>query len=170
LSPYAQQVGHLRSGLNTDSFRRSLHAAGIRLAPDPRRSSWGQQETTSRDGFFTVDSFQGNQAEIIAVSLVRNNTQLSGQGLGFLVEPTRMNVLLSRAEQLLILVGSWDFFRAQVSHVPRASEEFHDLQHLATVLDRLECWFAEGRAVRIEADLAGLPGSSPVNSLADGAR
>jgi serine/threonine protein kinase len=170
LSPYAQQVGHLRAGLNTDSFRRSLHTSGIRLAPDPRRSRWGQQETTSRDGFFTVDSFQGNQAEIIAVSLVRNNTQLAGQGLGFLVEPTRMNVLLSRAEQLLILVGSWDFFRAQVSHVSRAGEEFSPLQHLAVVLDRLASWFSEGRAVRIEADLTGLPAAYSASSLAGGAR
>ncbi|WP_194911130.1 AAA domain-containing protein [Catenulispora rubra] len=53
----------------------------------------------SRNGFFTVDSFQGNQAEIIAVSLVRNNTRLSGDGLGFLVESPRMNVLLSHAER-----------------------------------------------------------------------
>jgi hypothetical protein len=110
----------------------------------------------TRDGFFTVDSFQGNQAEIIAVSMVRNNTELAGKGLGFLVDGSRMNVLLSRAERLLVLIGSWEFFRSQVSHVSRDKNEPSELQHLAVVLDRLEVWFAEGKAVRIAADLSGL--------------
>lgn len=156
LSPYAQQVGYLRNQLDRGDFRQALADRRLRLALDPRRS----ERERARDGFFTVDSFQGNQAEIIAVSLVRNNTQLPGKGLGFLVEAPRMNVLISRAERLLVLVGSWDFFTRQVSHVPRAKDMPDNLQHLAVVMDRLQAWFAEGRAVRIDADLSGFRGDA----------
>jgi hypothetical protein len=155
LSPYAQQVGYLRDQLNSADFQHMLRANGIRFAPDPRRPDM-DGGNRARDGFFTVDSFQGNQAEIIAVSMVRNNTELAGKGLGFLVDGSRMNVLLSRAERLLVLIGSWEFFRSQVSHVSRDKNEPSELQHLAVVLDRLEAWFAEGKAVRIAADLSGL--------------
>jgi serine/threonine protein kinase len=152
LSPYAQQVGCLRDHLDSAEFRHQLHSEGIRLAPDPRRPIGERGE----NGFFTVDSFQGNQAEIIAVSLVRNNTQVAGKGLGFLIEGSRMNVLLSRAERLLVLVGSWQFFRNQVSHVSRDEKIDDPLRHLAVVMDRLEKWFAEGKAIRLPADLTGL--------------
>ena len=81
-----------------------------------------------------------------------------------------MNVLLSRAEQLLILVGSWEFFRDQVSHVSRDKEEFSPLRHLAVVIDRLGNWFAEGRAIRIKADLTGLPDVPHAHFQAGGMR
>ncbi|MEU0249574.1 AAA domain-containing protein [Streptomyces sp. NPDC006235] len=152
LSPYAQQVGHLRKQLNTPELRETLAAAGLVLTPDPRRS-WSDPAEERQDGFFTVDSFQGNQSKIIAVSLVRNNTKLPEKGLGFLKEAPRMNVLISRAELLLVLVGSWEFFRNQVAHVSRKKEEDDPLRHLAVAVDQLDKWFIEGRAVRIPADL-----------------
>jgi superfamily I DNA and/or RNA helicase len=159
LSPYAQQVGYLKEKLNTDAIRQKLSKSGLRFAKDPRGGP-----RTGRDGFFTVDSFQGNQAEIIVVSLVRNNTKPSGSGLGFLAEAQRLNVLFSRAERLLVLAGSWDFFQSQVEHVSRNPEQASPTQHLAFVLDRLETWFADGTALRITMDPAlldptGQPGT-----------
>ncbi|MGV9292788.1 AAA domain-containing protein [Amycolatopsis sp. NPDC003676] len=147
LSPYAQQVGYLKEKLDTDVLRQALSESGLRFAKDPRGGP-----RTGRDGFFTVDSFQGNQAEIIVVSLVRNNAKPSGSGLGFLDEARRLNVLFSRAERLLVLAGSWDFFRFQVEHVSRNPEQPSRTQHLAFALDRLQTWFADGTALRITAD------------------
>ncbi|MGH9057462.1 MAG: hypothetical protein ACRDYY_16635 [Acidimicrobiales bacterium] len=63
----------------------------------------------------------------MAVSLVRNNTKPKEEGLGFLDRP-RMNVLLSRAERLLVLLGSWDFFVDQVSLIDR-DDASHKLLH-----------------------------------------
>lgn len=51
----------------------------------------------------TVDNFQGEEARIIIASLVRSNA--AGK-IGFLYEPQRVNVLLSRARDALILVGN----------------------------------------------------------------
>ncbi|MFE3125231.1 AAA domain-containing protein [Streptomyces hydrogenans] len=160
LSPYAQQVVILGDLLRRPEMRTALQKNGIVLAPDPRNA--GDTSATaqggagkSKEGVFTVDSFQGNQSEIVAVSLVRNNTREPGQGLGFLKAASRMNVLISRAEQLLVLVGSWDFFRTQVANVPRDERQHDELRHVAVLVDRLETMFTEGRAVRITADLSG---------------
>ncbi|CAB4484431.1 unnamed protein product [Rhizophagus irregularis] len=55
----------------------------------------------------TVDNFQGEEANIIIVSLVRNFTQ-SGrhESIGFLKSPNRSNVLLSRARKGMYLIGN----------------------------------------------------------------
>lgn len=51
----------------------------------------------------TVDSFQGQQARVLILSLVRNNDK----GLqGFLIDQSRINVALSRAQDRLVVIGS----------------------------------------------------------------
>lgn len=51
----------------------------------------------------TVDAYQGQENSIIILSLVRNNPE--GKQ-GFLVEPPRINVALSRAQERLVVIGS----------------------------------------------------------------
>ncbi len=58
---------------------------------------------------YTSDSFQGGEADLVAASLVRNNTQVGRRALGHVRSPQRMNVLLSRARQKLILATSLGF-------------------------------------------------------------
>jgi len=50
----------------------------------------------------TVDSFQGREQEVVVVDLVRSNDR--GE-VGFLAETRRMNVALTRARRLLLVVG-----------------------------------------------------------------
>lgn len=138
LSPYSQQVRLLRRTLETIPPPGGMELIN---STGPGRSSWQNQWA------HTVDSFQGNQADVIVVSLVRNNDRLA---LGFLDEPSRLNVLLSRAEQLLVLVGSWDFFLNQVSTV-RIENEMDSLWFLKKAVTVLEENFNTGRAVRIHA-------------------
>jgi hypothetical protein len=69
------------------------------------------------DGFCgTVDSSQGSEADLVIVSLVRNNARTGVPALGFLRDPRRMNVLLSRARQQLVVVGSLEFLRESSRH------------------------------------------------------
>ncbi|KAF9649274.1 hypothetical protein BDM02DRAFT_3095010, partial [Thelephora ganbajun] len=52
------------------------------------------------DRCFNVDSFQGNEADNIIISLVRS------RGLGFLDNERRMNVMLSRCRQSMLICSS----------------------------------------------------------------
>lgn len=57
----------------------------------------------------TVDNFQGEEAAVVLVSLVRSN---DSNAIGFLREPQRINVLLSRAREGLVLFGNAACLRA----------------------------------------------------------
>lgn len=57
----------------------------------------------------TVDKFQGMEMDVILLSMVRNNQEKSGD-IGFANDYRRLNVALSRARELLVLVGSSDMF------------------------------------------------------------
>ena len=64
----------------------------------------------------TVDKFQGMERNIIVVSTVRSNKAIHGTNIidnksaGFADSPERLNVALSRARRLLIVIGNKDFF------------------------------------------------------------
>ena len=104
LSPYSQQVERLRSRIADGLSGPLANLANFSAA------------TPSGEFAHTVDSFQGSEADVVVVSLVRNNDH-SGlrNALGFLADPRRMNVLLSRARWQLILVGSTGFLREVVT-------------------------------------------------------
>jgi hypothetical protein len=54
-----------------------------------------------------VDNFQGEEAKIIIVSLVRSNKE---KKVGFLKTTNRINVLLSRAQHGMFLIGNADTY------------------------------------------------------------
>jgi AAA domain len=55
----------------------------------------------------TVDNFQGEEAKVIIVSLVRSNME---KRVGFLRTTNRINVLLSRAQHGMYLIGNSDTY------------------------------------------------------------
>lgn len=81
ISFYAAQVKKIRERLNSVLVNNHLN-----LATD------------------SVDRFQGKESGIVIVSTVRTN------GLGFTKTPERLNVALSRARRLLIIVGNSNFY------------------------------------------------------------
>lgn len=84
ISPYRAQVQYLRTLLRTDDYLRPLRKA-ITIN--------------------TIDSFQGQERDIILVSLVRANET---GNIGFLADLRRINVALTRARSVLILLGNSD--------------------------------------------------------------
>jgi superfamily I DNA and/or RNA helicase len=84
-----------------------------------------------REHVFTVDSFQGHEADLVILSLVRNNPLGSPRNAwGFIISPERLNVMFSRMRRHLVVVGC-------ASHV-RAHSDHEDMKHFASVLNYIE--------------------------------
>ena len=81
IAPYKQQTEYLSQQLEEQSyFKESPHRFSVR----------------------TVDGFQGQERDIICISLVRSND--NGE-IGFLSDTRRMNVALTRAKRKLLVFG-----------------------------------------------------------------
>lgn len=63
----------------------------------------------------SVDKFQGMEMDIIILSFVRNHGHPGGD-IGFAKDYRRLNVALSRAKELLIIVGSAEMFTTRPKH------------------------------------------------------
>jgi superfamily I DNA and/or RNA helicase len=83
IAPYRAQINYLKDAIEDSAVLNDLLLQ--------RRLSVG-----------TVDSFQGQERDIIAISLTRSNPQ--GE-IGFLSDIRRMNVGMTRARRKLLLVG-----------------------------------------------------------------
>ncbi|HRG52930.1 MAG TPA: AAA domain-containing protein [Bacteroidia bacterium] len=81
ISPYKEQVQYLTQLISTDE---ELKPYASQLAVK------------------TVDGFQGQEKDIIYISLVRSNEKME---IGFLNDIRRMNVALTRAKKKLIVIG-----------------------------------------------------------------
>jgi len=108
ISAYASQVAQLRRALRPDDGRWTHLSLDVHA----------------------VDSFQGQERDVIFYSVTRSNS--SGQ-IGFLRSPERLNVALSRGRDALVLVGDLAFcdrvrseqnpFRPVVDHLRRHHNE-----------------------------------------------
>lgn len=81
ISPYRQQIHLLKEQM--------LHSPALQLYKE-------------RITINTIDSFQGQERDIIYISLTRSN---SDSRIGFLSEIRRMNVAMTRARKKLIVIG-----------------------------------------------------------------
>ncbi|MCZ2258206.1 DEAD/DEAH box helicase [Sporosarcina sp. G11-34] len=63
----------------------------------------------------SVDKFQGMEMDVIILSFVRNHKDKGGD-IGFARDYRRLNVALSRARELLIIVGSSEMFTMRTKH------------------------------------------------------
>ena len=104
ISPYRAQVQHLRR-----LIRQSAYFKPYRNLIDVN----------------TVDGFQGQERDIIVISLVRSNDD--GQ-IGFLRDLRRMNVAITRARMKLIILGDV----STLTQHPFYRKLYHHIQSLAT--------------------------------------
>ncbi len=89
LSPYREQVNYLEQLIRDDATLAPL------LLP---RSI----EARSGLAINTIDGFQGQERDVIYISLVRSNER---HEIGFLSDYRRMNVAMTRARMLLVVIG-----------------------------------------------------------------
>ncbi|WP_233342952.1 AAA domain-containing protein [Burkholderia cepacia] len=125
LSPYREQVKRLKNHIATERGNRLAHLDGFRF-------EGGADSPTG-----TVDSFQGSEADVVVVSLVRNNHHGGVRGLGFLADPRRMNVLLSRAKWKLVLIGSVEFLESRLGQPLPPGQSLDFLRRMLETVEQL---------------------------------
>ncbi len=107
ISPYKQQVNYMRDAIQNDEILQNIPEIKVN----------------------TIDGFQGQECDIIYISLVRSNEQ---GDIGFLNDYRRMNVALTRAKFKLIVIGDTGtlgnhaFYQTFLDYV-----ELHDAYHSA---------------------------------------
>ncbi|CAO3568680.1 unnamed protein product [Mortierella alpina] len=85
----------------------------------------------------TIDNYQGEEAKIVIISLVRNdagegNSGYSGR-IGFLKSPNRTNVLLSRAQHGMFLLGNASLMRQEKNGIwPKIMDELGHFHRVGT--------------------------------------
>jgi hypothetical protein len=89
LAMYQGQVAALRTAVRDTPGAATTGLAGVRVK--------------------TVDNFQGEEARVVILSLVRSNPE---GNIGFVKEPSRLCVALSRAKHGMYVLGNVDLFRA----------------------------------------------------------
>jgi len=82
ISPYKEQVQYITNKIDEDDFFKTYR---------------------SQIAIKTVDGFQGQERDVIYISLVRSNE--NGE-IGFLNDTRRMNVALTRAKKKLVVIGN----------------------------------------------------------------
>ncbi len=99
ISPYGEQVRLLRR----------------EIADESQMKDWDIQVDT-------IDGFQGQEKEVICISLVRSN---SANEIGFLKDERRLNVAMTRAMKKLVIIGDFStlsthkLFEDLVEHVEK---------------------------------------------------
>ncbi|KAF9975513.1 hypothetical protein BGZ73_000817 [Actinomortierella ambigua] len=115
LTPYLGQLSRLKDRLS-DIFQLAIDERDQELLDtlddnDPTTDGPAKDLPASRSlTLRTIDNYQGEEADIIIISLVRSNTREDQGGssstIGFLKSPNRTNVLLSRARHGMYLIGN----------------------------------------------------------------
>jgi len=143
LTPYLGQLQKLRQALKKDNdpvlndldsheliraglineAEAQLTKKSVRLATIGEYSSW---LCFYSDMNKSSDNYQGEECDIVVVSLTRSNLK---SDIGFMFSPERLNVLLSRSRNGLILIGNMNTFRNARKGKERWSRLLNILSH-----------------------------------------
>ena len=124
LTPYTGQLQKLRTKMRSDfeivlsdrdeetlardGFNEETAATEEdQTSPGNRRQPLEKKKLSEFLRIATVDNFQGEESKIIIISLVRSNKE---KKVGFLKTTNRINVLLSRAQHGMYLIGNTDTY------------------------------------------------------------
>ncbi|KAL8876961.1 MAG: hypothetical protein Q9198_004932 [Flavoplaca austrocitrina] len=115
LTPYLGQLHLLRRDLGrmyevvlTDRDMDDLEKAGLDANQELQVEASSPRQTSKSSALkalkvATIDNFQGEEAKVVIISLVRSNAQ---NKCGFLKTSNRINVLLSRAQHGMYIIGN----------------------------------------------------------------
>tara|TARA_B110000114_G_C14811125_1_gene284746 strand:+ start:65 stop:454 length:390 start_codon:yes stop_codon:yes gene_type:complete len=80
--------------------------------PASKKTALGEQAKIG-----SVDKFQGQEAPVVILSMCASDASESPRGMDFLLDKNRLNVAISRAQSLAIVVGNPNLSQTQVNRV-----------------------------------------------------
>ncbi|KAI4274065.1 MAG: hypothetical protein L6R38_006184 [Xanthoria sp. 2 TBL-2021] len=107
LTPYLGQLRLLQEVLSSenDPVLNDLDTADlVRAGLVPPSTN---QQSRRKLRLACIDNYQGEESDIVIVTLTRSNTNCD---IGFMIAPERLNVLLSRARDALLIIGNSETF------------------------------------------------------------
>ncbi|KAF8553242.1 P-loop containing nucleoside triphosphate hydrolase protein [Imleria badia] len=109
LTPYLGQLRQLRDALKWDNdlILNDLDSLDLARAGISTSAPFESRAKKGRIHLATIDNYQGEESDIVVASLTRSN---QFNAIGFMDSPERLNVLLSRARDGLILIGNSQTF------------------------------------------------------------
>lgn len=103
LNSYAEEIAtHLSEEFFPTVAIISPYREQIKILKDQLQNSPGLQKHAAKISVNTIDSFQGQERDIVYISMTRSNSEGS---IGFLADVRRMNVAMTRARKKLVIVG-----------------------------------------------------------------
>lgn len=107
ITMYGEQIRTIQNALRAEKFKAMYVNFNI------------------RGDIATVDNFQGKEKDIVIVNLVRSfNKDFKSSGYGeFITKFNRINVAISRARNMLIMIGNPDFYKDISINVPDIGSE-----------------------------------------------
>ncbi|RYP53611.1 hypothetical protein DL768_001475 [Monosporascus sp. mg162] len=125
LTPYTRQLRKMRAAMETEFEVFLSDRDEEELVHDGLETEVNGFEDRRSGGIrlSTVDNFQGEEAKIVIISLVRSNLQ---RKVGFLSTENRVNVLLSRAQHGMYIIGNAETY----ANVPIWVNVRHQLEEM----------------------------------------
>ncbi|KAJ2919476.1 hypothetical protein MD484_g928, partial [Candolleomyces efflorescens] len=108
LTPYLGQLHRLRDALKKDNDPLLGDLDSYDLVRAGLLSPAAARENKRPIRLSTIDNYQGEESDIVIISLTRSNER---GDIGFMYSPERLNVLLSRARNGLIMIGDSSTFK-----------------------------------------------------------
>lgn len=150
LAPYTGQVSKLRKLLNeeyeivlNDRDAEALEKDGLVEDTEIKKPALAKKSLSTLLRLATVDNFQGEEAKVVIISLVRSNDQ---QKVGFLKSTNRINVALSRAKHGMYLIGNSETY----SGTPMWAKIIAMLRMNENIKDHIELCCPRHNDARIE--------------------
>ncbi|KAL8995168.1 MAG: hypothetical protein Q9169_005053 [Polycauliona sp. 2 TL-2023] len=144
LTPYLGQLRLLQEVLSADNDPVLNELDAAELAKAGLTPLTTNQKPRRKLRLASIDNYQGEESDIVIVTLTRSNPK---HDVGFMSAPERLNVLLSRARDALLLIGNSETFLKARKGKPVWEQLFSMLKtgnHVYTGFP-VECMKHEGR-------------------------
>ncbi|KAH3679038.1 hypothetical protein WICMUC_001233 [Wickerhamomyces mucosus] len=140
ITPYSAQRDLLANGIKLDL---DLNPSRLEIAEEVDEDSLTSKRPATVKTIVdimisSIDAYQGREKEIIIFSCVRSN---SHNNIGFVKDPRRLNVALTRAKNSLILVGNKkclkngnELWERLISHIEKGGDVVKDRDYFKEVI------------------------------------